>query len=629
MNLNFISSEVLLDFNKKKHYGLFVYLQEDNKNYSKGLYYGGIDGWVKLSNDVRYGPWSTFKDFCDFCTGKDCSDEEVENYLETVEPGLTIGIFENNEVFEYWNPVYGKGFVKKTKEIYDALIEVEKVTATSLNYLNDRKADRKEVEKEVEKINETIDAIPRVIFEEVNIDDPKSELVRQYKFYYEDKPELPMFIDISKDRYLKSVKYFSQDKDLTLDDITWISNNCNDKEHYIDIYNTLNSSDSDSNDYNIDEFIDDINEFIDFCNSIKGNMVFVYYKSDGTTDEVRVNINETITENEIKKNMQLDSDRSSDKITVTANVGNLKPGDKIDYDSDIRELLKQILSKEEWASGFTNPSLTGYTIKATVGGVANQTVSQSYEIGTTISNVSVVKPTTDTCNGTIKSYKNQVDIVNINAGCTWDGDYNITESINGYIKSGSNSIVKFNRKYTVSTASTVSNLGSKAGPNDTNGIKINAGTTSTISQSATGYYKLYWGIMDREKAKELNAIVKPTADEIKTNPLVVYDKDKKIKEYFENKSITTTSGTVWATDGVSINSGKLNTITDEQSFVFYCINTYKPSYTEMGLLASIGLEIDNTNITYKMPSNNVNDSLYNLYVINNTSEKNNVKFVKV
>ena len=54
MNLNFISSEILKSYDYNKHFGLFVYLTKDYKEYAYGLYFGGINGWERLTNDSYF-----------------------------------------------------------------------------------------------------------------------------------------------------------------------------------------------------------------------------------------------------------------------------------------------------------------------------------------------------------------------------------------------------------------------------------------------------------------------------------------------------------------------------------------------------------------------------------------------
>lgn len=55
--------------------------------------------------DYLYGPWDSF----------DQMYGELHVSLEEIEPGLTIGIREGSDrhVVEYWNPIVGKGFIKK------------------------------------------------------------------------------------------------------------------------------------------------------------------------------------------------------------------------------------------------------------------------------------------------------------------------------------------------------------------------------------------------------------------------------------------------------------------------------------------------------------------------------------
>ena len=69
--------------------------------------------------DGLYGPWNSFRELA-VSINPDLSsktDEEIENYLKTRPVGLTVGIYENDKVVEYWNPVEGQGFVKKSSTI--------------------------------------------------------------------------------------------------------------------------------------------------------------------------------------------------------------------------------------------------------------------------------------------------------------------------------------------------------------------------------------------------------------------------------------------------------------------------------------------------------------------------------
>ena len=69
--------------------------------------------------DGLYGPWNSFRELV-VSINPDLSsktDEEIENYLKTRPVGLTVGIYENDKVVDYWNPVEGQGFVKKSSTI--------------------------------------------------------------------------------------------------------------------------------------------------------------------------------------------------------------------------------------------------------------------------------------------------------------------------------------------------------------------------------------------------------------------------------------------------------------------------------------------------------------------------------
>ena len=69
--------------------------------------------------DALYGPWNSFRELVVSINPSLSSntDEQIENYLKTRPVGLTVGIYENDKVVEYWNPVEGQGFVKKSSTI--------------------------------------------------------------------------------------------------------------------------------------------------------------------------------------------------------------------------------------------------------------------------------------------------------------------------------------------------------------------------------------------------------------------------------------------------------------------------------------------------------------------------------
>lgn len=54
--------------------------------------------------DYLYGPWESINQML----------VELNVSLEEIEPGLTVGVIDNDKVVEYWNPIPGVGFFKKT-----------------------------------------------------------------------------------------------------------------------------------------------------------------------------------------------------------------------------------------------------------------------------------------------------------------------------------------------------------------------------------------------------------------------------------------------------------------------------------------------------------------------------------
>ena len=91
-----------------------------------------------LPFDALYGPWDSFEDFVHSVYDEDFDVSRLENWLKAIQPGLTIGIKENGVVVEYWNPEYGKGFVKKNSDISNEIEELEHTVAESLISINER-----------------------------------------------------------------------------------------------------------------------------------------------------------------------------------------------------------------------------------------------------------------------------------------------------------------------------------------------------------------------------------------------------------------------------------------------------------------------------------------------------------
>lgn len=54
--------------------------------------------------DYLYGPWESIDQMLN----------ELNVIVDDIEPGLTVGVIENDKVVEYWNPISKMGFIKKT-----------------------------------------------------------------------------------------------------------------------------------------------------------------------------------------------------------------------------------------------------------------------------------------------------------------------------------------------------------------------------------------------------------------------------------------------------------------------------------------------------------------------------------
>ena len=94
---------------------------------------GFQNGWHVY--DGLYGPWNSFRELVVSINPSLSSytDEQIENYLKTRPVGLTVGIYENDKVVEYWNPVEGQGFVKKKSSDIVSDYSTAKVLSTSDN----------------------------------------------------------------------------------------------------------------------------------------------------------------------------------------------------------------------------------------------------------------------------------------------------------------------------------------------------------------------------------------------------------------------------------------------------------------------------------------------------------------
>ena len=91
-----------------------------------------------LPFDALYGPWNSFEEFVHTVYDEDFDVSRLENWLKAIQPGLTIGIKENDVVVEYWNPEYGKGFVKKNSDLSQDISDMEDRINSSISSLDGR-----------------------------------------------------------------------------------------------------------------------------------------------------------------------------------------------------------------------------------------------------------------------------------------------------------------------------------------------------------------------------------------------------------------------------------------------------------------------------------------------------------
>lgn len=91
-----------------------------------------------LPFDALYGPWESFEEFVHTVYDEEFDVSRLENWLKAIQPGLTIGIKENDVVVEYWNPEYGKGFVKKNSDVSSEIESLRQSVNNSISSLDVR-----------------------------------------------------------------------------------------------------------------------------------------------------------------------------------------------------------------------------------------------------------------------------------------------------------------------------------------------------------------------------------------------------------------------------------------------------------------------------------------------------------
>lgn len=104
---------------------------KSNKSYSAQLY--NVD--LKIL-DALYGPWDSLDEFIQ--TVADDSELTIEDVLEDIPQGLTLGIYNSEgKVEEWWNPELGKPFIKKQGEFGGDIVEMVTNNTTTLNQINE------------------------------------------------------------------------------------------------------------------------------------------------------------------------------------------------------------------------------------------------------------------------------------------------------------------------------------------------------------------------------------------------------------------------------------------------------------------------------------------------------------
>lgn len=518
--------------------------------------------------DYLYGPWDSLDDLL----------LELHVSVDDIEPGLTIGINEGNSIVEYWNPIKGKGFIKKSNGIsasYETYLQAIE-TATSDNIGNiifikntSKDTDGKEHQSGMYVIS----------------GDGELKLIGSNIEYGEFPEGLDMSDDaydpdiVSKDGAAKVSDVYKRLKNhMTKSNsrITPIETFKNNLLSQIDNYTPHDIDNGDKNDDTRDNHM-----YIQRVERDESGQVIILKRKALDTDRILM----------CGDNQDENGNIIGDGTFLTVrgvSIGDYKPGDVIKNGTSLEEVLRKLLDKTIYPDYNKN-------VKPSIN--LNIENNQTYEVGNNLN----MNFNPEFVDGKVATFLNDTDIEEtlVNAGCTTNGDItlkmlkpgdeeysdiDLTNLIEGTYK------IKAEVKYTSSIVVPQTNKGEDV--TDLEKYIIQAGTVS-VEKYFNVKYKM-WNYI----GEKYDALLGETITDINNFTESWFDED---------------------------NSTKSITIENNQGIYFIVPKNYKVVFDTQFVQNADAVE--GGTYEYTLPNNDT--KTYKIYYMLNAGTYENIRYVKL
>lgn len=283
--------------------------------------------------DYLYGPWESIEQMLN----------ELNVIVDDIEPGLTVGVIENDKVVEYWNPISKVGFIKKTTggnvhdkvDTYSEALELATVDNVG-NFI-------------FVKNEEIIDGVSYggglyFVSDENKLEHVSTNL--WYGIFPEDEQmDEDEILHVNHDGAARLSEVYRIFK------IEQLKNRKN-LEH-LNRHVEWMVEDLDSEDFNVDNT---------FVSKVEKKLITDPFHSDKTCTKIQIHHKDLDTENIIMDCGKNEDDEviNPDGVfvkVVGTNVGNYKNGDVIKNSDNLKDVIKNILITESHPTKFELPTI--------------------------------------------------------------------------------------------------------------------------------------------------------------------------------------------------------------------------------------------------------------------------------
>ena len=113
--------------------------------------------------DPFYGPWNSWPEMANTLNGvDDFTQDEVEEFKQSLGVGVTVGIYEGGKVVEYWKPSINGSFVVKSPDVEVSDSDIAEAVS---DYFAENPPTGVSDEKIVDAVNDYLDAHPSTLTE--------------------------------------------------------------------------------------------------------------------------------------------------------------------------------------------------------------------------------------------------------------------------------------------------------------------------------------------------------------------------------------------------------------------------------------------------------------------------------